>query len=76
VQHHCVACTRCHSSFHTIQCFHIVVMEKFHKQRRVSLYSGPTVQSSLSVLWQIVEGLGRLFGAAEGTCDDILMAER
>jgi hypothetical protein len=39
VQEHCVACTRCHSSLHTIQCFH-GVMEKFQKQRRFSLYSG------------------------------------
>ena len=74
VQDHCVACTRSHGSFHTIQCFH-GVMEKFEKQRRLSLYGGNSAKFTVGV-WQIVEGLRRLCGAAEATCDDILMGER
>jgi hypothetical protein len=75
VQHHCVVCTRCHRSFHTIQCFHRVVMEKFHKQRRVSLYSRNCAKFTVGIVADR-RGGGAVLGAAEGTCDDILIGER
>lgn len=50
-------------------------MEKFHKQRRVSLYSRNCAKFTVGIVADR-RGGGAVLGAAEGTCDDILIGER